>query len=169
MGEQHGQPYFEVPAKRPFDQVPVIFDWHDYMANLWYPGTEYGIGQRVRPIRALATGFEYEVTSTEGSGYTGNRRPIFPAQLNTTVRSGAVTFTARALSTASLRGVISDFTFVVPSPLSGVNPTLLNTFYTIIDISGGIHGGSYPIKSRIVLDTLNGEIKEAVALLRVLD
>lgn len=163
--DEHGAPYFEVPAKRVADDVPIQFDWHDYLANDWQPGRNYPIGERLRPIRALATGFEYEVTT---AGQSGNRRPVFPQLLNSTVRSGSVVFTARELSDASLRATIASAAFPTVDGLTLSNPSDEDLVYTTY-VAAGVNRQRYEVKHQITLSNAPGEIKEAVALLAVLD
>lgn len=166
MTEEHGAPYIEVPAKRSADKVPVQFDWHDFLANDWQPGRAYAsLGERIRPVRGLATGFEYEVTTT---GVSGNRRPIFPTTAGATVRSGSVTFTARAMSSASLRATISSSSFPAVSGVTLSDQSNDDLVYTTY-VAGGSNGSSYEVKHQITLSNAPGEIKEGVAVVPVLD
>ena len=165
MSDDHGTPYVEVPAKRSADKVPVQFDWHDYLASQWQPGAGYGFGARVRGSRLQSTGFEYEATT---GGVSGRRRPNFPSLLGATVIDGSVTWTARAISTASLRATIltSAFTTVAGITLSNEsNDDLVYTVYA----EDGVSGQRYPIQHRITLSSALAEVKEAVAVLLVAD
>lgn len=165
MSEEHGAPYIEVPAKRSADKVPVQIDWHDYLANDWQRGVHYAFGVRIRPRRAEATGFEYEVTT---AGVSGSKRPVFPKVEGATVQSGSVTFTARAISNASLRATIVDSDFPVVTGLTLTDQSSDDLVHTVY-ASGGTDGANYEVMNRITLSNAPGELKEAVALLPVRD
>lgn len=165
MTDEHGPPFTEVKAKRPADKVPIQFDWHDYLANDWQAGVRYELGERLRPIRALATGFEYEVTA---AGTTGRRRPAFPSVLDAVVTSGSVSLTARAITAASLRANITTSSFPAVSGLTLSDESNDDLVYTIY-AAGGTDGSRYEVKHQITLSNAPGEIKEGVALLPVLD
>lgn len=152
-------------AKRSADKVPVQFDWHDYIANRWQRGTPYGLGARIRPERLLATGLEYEVTT---AGVTGNRRPNFPVTAGATVQSGAVVFTARAITDASLRATILSSTFPAVDGLTLGDQSDDDHVMTIF-AAGGTSGQYYSVVNRIVLSNPPGETKEALARLLVQD
>lgn len=157
--------YIEVPAKRTADKVPVQFDWHDMLANLWQRGAAYALAARIRPERALSTGLEYEVTT---AGVTGNRRPNFPVTAGETVQSGSVVFTSRAMSDASLRATIlvSAFPLVEGLTLSDQSDDdLVHTIYA----AGGTSGQRALVVNRVTLSNPPGEIKEAAMLLPVQD
>lgn len=165
MGDQHGAPYIEVPAKRVADDVPVQFDWHDYLANDWKPGRNYPMSERVRPLRASATGFEYEVTT---AGQSGAIRPRFPGSLGATVQSGSAVFTARAITDASLRATIASSSFPSVTGVTLADQSSDDLVYTVY-VSGGTSGHRYEIKHQITLSNAPGEIKEGVAVLPVFD
>lgn len=166
---EHAAPYQEVDPKRVADKVPIQFDWHDYLANTWRPGTFFTAGQRIRFLRndPRARGFEMECTV---AGRSGGRPPTFPGTLGASVTEGGstLTWTARTLSTASLRGTIGTSVF---PPVDGLilsdesNADLIYTIYADV----GVSGQRYEVKQRITLSDVIGEEKEGVAVLFVID
>jgi hypothetical protein len=158
-----GGPRIVVDPKRSFDEIPIRFDWHDYLANLPERGNAYALNARVRPRRANATGLEYQATT---AGTTGRREPRWPTALGGTVPDGSVVWTAVALSTASLRTTISSQSAPAVTGVTVGAPTLDDLAYTVL-VSGGTSGQTYEIKHQVTL--ANGEEKEAVAVLLVQD
>lgn len=158
-----GGPVVELKAKRSFDEVPVTFDWHDFLANLPLRGKAYALAVMVRLPRGRSTGFQYECTT---AGVTGAQEPRWPKTLNGTVTDGSVVWTARALAATSLRTTVS--THQAPA-VTGVNLgtiTVDDHIYTV-PVSGGTSGQVYDIKHQIAC--ANGEDKEAVGKLPVED
>lgn len=164
MSEQ-GLPYVEVPAKRSADKVPVQFDWHDYLANQWVRGGEFQTGERIRGSRATSTGFEYEATT---GGVSGRVRPVFPTTVGLTVRDGSIVWTARAITTASLRATILTSLFPAVDGLTLSNQSDADLVHTIY-VAGGISWSTYEVPNRVTLSNAPGEIIEKVALLPVVD
>lgn len=90
------------------EALEFSINWTIEFANLWEPNQAYTAAVRVRPATAAGqTGFEYE---SSGGQSDGDTEPEWPAVLNDTVVDGSITWTARALSNASLRERISSFT-----------------------------------------------------------
>lgn len=155
----------EVDPKRSGDKVPVQFDWHDYLADVWAPGITVPAGRRFRFHRRdpRSTGLEYEVTV---AGRTGGRVPMFPTAIGQAVVDGSATLTARAMTAGSLRGTIgtSSFPSVDGVTLSGeINEDLVYTIW----VAGGVDGQTYEILHNVTLNGVVGEVKGAVALLPV--
>lgn len=144
------------------ETVPVQVDWHDYLARLWDPGRVMTAGRIIRPRRARATGFDYEVTT---AGRTGGREPVWPKTLGATVTNGSVVFTARAGSTASMRALVSTAVWESDVGLTLSEPSSSDYVYTTY-VSGGEAGSSYRITLRVTL-SVGGEIKEQVMILPV--
>lgn len=175
MIEERATPYVEVPAKRSADKVPVQFDWHDHLANQWQPGSTCEAGLCIRLPRMLATGLEYEVTT---AGVTGARRPNFPGPvydqngnvedtgIGRKVASGSVIFTARAITTSSLRATITLSEFPTVDGITLSDESENDLIYTVY-AEGGTPGQQYEIVHRVTLSNPAGEKKEAVAALPV--
>lgn len=154
-----------VDPKRAAERVPIQFDWHDYLANVRQPGASVSLGQRFRFKRRdpRSTGLEYEVTQ---AGRTGGRVPIFPTTIGGQVTDGSCVLTARALSSASLRGTIGTSTFPATAGLtlsSEMNDDLIYTIWA----ESGVAGQFYDVVHRVTLNGIAGEIVEAVAHLPV--
>ncbi len=70
-----GGPVVELKAKRSFDEAPVEFDWHDFLARLSERGKAYATNDRVRLPRKRSTGLQYRCTT---AGVTGADEPRWP-------------------------------------------------------------------------------------------
>ncbi len=169
MTEEHGQPYAEVPAKRSADKVPIQFDWHDHLANTREPGQLYQQGERIRFRRSRSTGYEYEATiGGVTSGVPTEELQQFPAVVGQTVIDGAVTWTARDLSALSLRATIMTSVFAAVPGLTLSDQSDMDLVHTIW-AAGGTSRAVYEIANTVTLNSSPGEIKQAVARLRVYD
>lgn len=155
----------EVDPKRAAEKVPVQFDWHDYLANVRVSGVTLPAGHRFRFKRAdpRNTGLEYEVTT---AGTTGGRVPAFPRVIGQTVVDGSCVLTARALSSASLRGTIGTSAFPPVDGLTLSDELSDGLVYTIW-VAGGSVGETYEVVHRATLNGVVGELVEAVARLLV--
>jgi hypothetical protein len=76
--------------------LQVELDLYDMCAAKWLPNRDFTSTQRVLP--RTPTGFEYEATT---GGRTTGREPKWPTTLDGTVKDGSVTWTARAVTTAT--------------------------------------------------------------------
>lgn len=169
MSDQRGLPYTEVPAKRSADKVPVQFDWHDYLANTRQPAHLYQAGERIRFVRNRSTGYEYEAAATGlTSGVPTEELQQFPTVIAETVTDGAVTWITRALSTASLRATILTSVFPLVSGVTLSDQSDADLVHTIY-VASGTDRVTYGIRNSVTLSNAPGEIKEAVARLRVAD
>lgn len=155
----------EVDPKRAAEKVPVQFDWHDYLANVREPGITVPAGHRFRFKRKdpRSTGLEYEVTT---AGRTGGRVPTYPTVIGDMVLDGSCILTARALTSASVRGTIGTSEFPSVDGLTLTDETNDDLVYTIW-VAGGIVGQTYEVVHRATLNGLAGETIEAVAKLTV--
>jgi hypothetical protein len=153
----------ELKAKRSFDESPVSFDWHDFLANVPQRGKAYALNDRVRLKRADSKGFQYRCST---AGVTGSVEPRWPKVLAGTVTDGSVVWTAEAVDAVSLRTTISSDTFVADSGVTlGAESNADLVYYVLV--SGGTDGQSYLIKHQI--GCANGEDKEALGRLPVED
>jgi hypothetical protein len=161
----HGQPRGRVEPKRSYDRVPVQIDWHDYLAYVREPNSAISLGQRIRFRRKdpRGTGLEYECTQ---SGVTGGREPVWPKTAGLTVTDGSVVWTARAVSTASLRATISSSNWTNSEGLT-LSSMTTNDLIATVFVSGGTNGQEYEVKNQLALST--GEPKEGVVVLPVAD
>lgn len=86
----------------PSDKLDYHVDFEEHLERIWEADTDYSIGVRIRP--PTATGYEYEATT---AGRSGMRPPRWPTSITSTVTDGSVTWTARAISTSSLKSTVS--------------------------------------------------------------
>lgn len=161
--DERGGPYVRVEPKRSFDKVPIQIDWHDYVARLWRPGAAFATGTRIRPSRSRATGLQYNASV---GGVTGSRPPVFPKVSGATVVDGSVTWTAEAVSSASLRTTIADDEWPTVDGVSLSDEQSGDFVYEIM-VDGGTSGQEYEIAHQVTL--ANGEEKEGVVVLPVQD
>ncbi|MCS6946258.1 MAG: hypothetical protein NZM12_01435 [Steroidobacteraceae bacterium] len=164
--EKRGQPYVLVEPKRSFDEVLCEVDWHDYLARLRLPGTQYLIGTAIRLIRDQATGLEYLCSTSGVTSRTPTAEIRWPRTAGQTLTDGSVVWTAQAVSISSLRTTITSNAW---SATSGVNlgaEFVSDLRYQVI-VAGGVSGQHYEVRHRVTL--ANGEDKEAVILLPVQD
>lgn len=91
-------------CKTPLERKEWAFDLTDRVARKWKPRAFYTNGLRIRPQRG-ETGLEYEAG---GDGQSGTREPRWPLTIGQTIVDGSITWTARAISNASLRRTISS-------------------------------------------------------------
>lgn len=151
------------PKKRSFDEIPVGFDWHDFLARLPERGTAVALGDKVRLTRTRSTGFQYECTA---AGVTGPTEPRWPEIADATVKDGSAEWTAKAMAAASLRTTVSSHEFSADPGVTLGAEGVSDLRYSVI-VEGGESGTEYEIKHRIVC--ANGEEKEAVGTLLVQD
>jgi hypothetical protein len=90
------------------DRKPYGCDLTGFCTNYYRPGEIYGLGEAVRPREIVnggrgPTGLEYVVTVAGQCGL----EPQWPTAVGQTVTSGSVTFTAQAISNASLAKTIT--------------------------------------------------------------
>jgi hypothetical protein len=153
----------ELKAKRSFDESPVSFDWHDFLANLPQRGKAYASNDRVRLPRDRSTGLQYRCTT---AGVTGAIEPRWPKVVALTVTDGSVVWTAEAVDAVSLRTTITSDTFEADSGVTLGAESSADLVYTVL-VSGGTAGESYLIRHQI--GCANGEDKEAIGRLPVED
>lgn len=158
-----GGPVVDLPPKRSFDEVPVDFDWHDFLAQLPVRGKAYAVNDKVRLRRGQSTGLQYKCTT---GGVTGHKEPRWPTVAAQTVTDGTVVWTAEAIDANSLRTTISSEDYVADTGVTLGTESISDLKYTV-NVRGGTSGQSYNVKHQIVC--VNGEDKEAVGILPVQD
>lgn len=158
-----GGPIVELKPKRSFDEVPVEFDWHDFLIRQPERGRAFAVNDRVRLPRSRSTGLQYRCTT---AGVTGNKEPRWPTAAAGTVTDGTVVWTAEAIDANSLRTTILSEDFALDTGLTNGGESVVDLKYTVL-VRGGTSGQSYNVKHQIVC--VNGEDKEAVGILPVED
>lgn len=152
-----------LPAKHAAETVPIDFDWHDLLANLPARGKAYGLTARVRLRRRhpRAAGLEFECTT---SGSTGSDEPRWPKVEGETVTDGTVEWTAREISSSSLRTSISSTVAPSATGLTVSGPSVEDLAYRYL-VAGGYDGQAYLLTHRVTC--ANGEILELVGRLPI--
>lgn len=93
------------PPKHPDATLDYAVDFEEECARLWSRLTDFIAGERIRIFTGgKSVGYEFEPTTP---GRSGVRVPLFPSTIGDTVVDGSVTWTCRALSSASLLRTIS--------------------------------------------------------------
>lgn len=156
-----GEPFAEMPAKRPYHTIDYGIDWTAFLAKHWQQGTSYAANDRVRP--RTPTGFEYEATT---AGQSAAREPRWPTTLADTVADGSVIWTARALSTASLRTTVSTSSWTADSGVTLSGAVVDGQLATTL-VAGGTSGNRYSVLNRVTF--ANGQRAEGELVIPVRD
>ena len=159
-----GAPYIIVPNVRSWDQVPISFDWHDFLINVRQPGGAVALNDTIRPPRAQATGMQLICTQAGVSSAATSIQ--WPLKVGAMVNDGTVIWTSEPCDDTSMRTDIASHTFDPDSP---VVCTDLGTYDYVIScrIADGVSANTYDVRCRIVC--VNGDNKEAVAVVTVQD
>lgn len=88
------------------ETLPFQFDWTPEFAVYWAAVSSFPALSVARPLTG-GTGLEY----LSGGGQSGEDEPTWPDTIGGTVDDGSITWTAQALSNASLRERISTATW----------------------------------------------------------
>lgn len=128
------------------EKVPLAIDWEAWLENRWVGGRAYGSNVVVRPT--LATGFEYKCTVP---GYTASSEPSWPTTVGGTVIDGQVTWTAQAVTAASLTATVSSAPWSAPSGIAISSQSVTRyVAKVLVDTTTSSAGQNYD-----VLNTLN--------------
>ena len=151
--------------QRKGEAVLYTHDRTDNLAQRWEAGKVVASGYKVRPKRA--TGWQY--TST--AGQTGAQEPRWPANSGGTVVDGSVTWTAEAITDASLLAYVSGpgnsaWTGDGGATLTPALPASARAT-CLVDTAACAVGQVLRIVNRMTLT--NGEKRDAVFNVRVVD
>lgn len=152
------------PPKHPDEDLDYAVDFEQECARKWSPRTDVAEGTKIRVYtNDKSAGFEHEATT---AGRTGGRMPHFATALNGTANDGSVVWTARTISSSSLRRTISG------------TPTWSATGLTIDDedvsgtlsqanISGGEDGENYLVSVKATMSDGAEVVKVCVLPVRI--
>ena len=148
-------------VKRPNEVIKVTFDFTRALEVTWRAGTEYSIGQYVRPTSP--NGVEYECTA---AGQSGKREPLWVG-VSSTVSDGIgeLVWTGRSFGD-NATDTIQSRTVTASSGLTVANDQIAGETVEA-DISGGGDGSCYEVVCQIV--TVNGETLELEEKVKVED
>lgn len=159
-----GQPFITGDVARSYDEIPVSYDWHDFLLNVRTPGAGVALNYAVRPPRNAATGYQWVVVTP---GRCGFKNTIFwPIGLGMIFHDGTAVWASALVDDTSLRTTISTLTIDCDSPVSFVDLGIVDLIETIL-VTGGASGSQYDIRCDIIC--ANGEKKQAVLVLPVQD
>lgn len=147
------------PAKDPDDTLDYAVDFEPFLVNYWERGMQYTVASRVRPNRA--NGFEYECTV---AGQSAHKEPIWPTTIGQTRIDGSITWTCRAVSSASLRTTIVGVPVWESDDLT-ISGESASDQLALANISGGEDGESYSVL--ITATFADGTVKANVCILPV--
>lgn len=122
-------------------RLDYAFNFTHEFAHKWQPGIPYADGALVRPSK-IVTGFEYEATE----GVSGETEPDWPTTLGQSVTDGSVTWTAKAITTSSLRHRIASVVWTAATNLTldgQVETDTAGLQEIRIWASGGVAGAKY--------------------------
>jgi hypothetical protein len=161
-----GQPYVTVETKRSYDQVPIPFDYHDWLANQRVAGAAVALDFVIRPLRANATGMQYRCAVAGVTAPVDSSTMTWPQAAGVAFDDGSAEWISEALDDSSFRSTVASQAYVIPNGVASTDAGNNDKIYVVL-IGGGISGQSYNIVCDVVL--VNGEHKEAVAILPVQD
>lgn len=159
-----GQPFITGEVARSYDEIPVSFDWHDFLLNVRTFGATVALNYAFRPPRSAATGYQW-VCVTPGRSNFKNPIP-WPVGLGMVYNDGTVVWNSALVDDTSLRTTISTLTIDCDSPIAFVDLGMVDLIETIL-VTGGVSGSQYDIRCDIIC--ANGEKKQAVLVLPVQD
>jgi hypothetical protein len=154
-------------CKRQGERKDWGFNWTHELARKWKPDQPYALAIAVRPTgKDGQTGLEYLVTT---AGQTGSEEPEWPLDSGDTVTSGTVTFTAQAISTASLEDSIDTSTWAAVEPAITVDDEDISATAGLQQTSAFVAGGVVRRTHDIVntVTTLGGREFEGVLRLKI--
>lgn len=127
--------------KHPDATLDYAADFEKDCSRLWDKWQDFATGTRIRVFRpGHASGYEMEATT---GGRSGGRHPTFPTA--GTLTEGSVTWTPRAISSASLlRTIVGTPTWVADSGVT-VSAESLSDQKAIAKIAGGTDGVDYSV------------------------
>jgi len=129
------------PAKHPDATLDYAIDFEEECSRPWDKWQDFATGTRIRVFRpGQASGYEFEATT---GGRTGGRNPVFPTA--GTLTDGSVTWTPRAISSASLvRTIVGTPTWIADSGVT-VSSETVSDQKAIAKIAGGTDGRDYSV------------------------
>lgn len=155
-----------VDAKRSFDNEPIQFDWHDYVAKTWRPGAYFNVGECIRFKRNDPRSPGLQARCSQ-AGATGGRPPVWSRAISDVVDDGSAQWTMEALTAASVN-TIATSEFPALADVTFSQETSNDFVYTVF-VAGGVSGQDYPVKHRVTLTGAASQAKEMVAILPVRD
>jgi hypothetical protein len=126
--------------KDPAESLDYAVEFDRHCVRLREPNTDYSINTRVRPARA--TGLQYTATV---AGRSGTDEPRWPTTVGGTVQDGSITWTAEAVSVASLLRSLNTATWTADTGVTVATPTTTTTRASAL-ISGGQLGQKYLVR-----------------------
>lgn len=128
------------PDKDPESTEEFGVDFTRRLTRWWETRRDYSTSTRVRS--RTKAGYEWECTT---GGQSGLAEPRWPTTVATTVTDGSVTWTCRAISTASLTSTVSSVTWTPDTAITSASAALSGQIATA-NLSGGIDGTDYDVK-----------------------
>jgi hypothetical protein len=156
-----GQPFVTGDTVRSFDEVPVSYDWHDFLLNVRTPGAAIALNFAIRPPRSAATGFQWVCVLAGRAGF----RTTFPwpTGVGSVFVDGAAIWNSVPVDDTSLRNTINTLVIVADSPLTTVDLGIVDLIETVL-VTGFVSGNSYEVRCKITCSS-PPEKKEAVMVL----
>jgi hypothetical protein len=159
-----GQPFVIGDPVRSYDEVPISYDFHDFLLNVRTPGAAVALNFAIRPPRSAATGFQWVCIQ---GGRTGFRTTFpWPQGTGAVFVDGSAIWNSAPVDDTSLRTLINTLTIVADSPVTTIDLGIVDLIETVL-ATAGPSGASYQVKCRIVC--VNQEKLEAVMVLPVQD
>ena len=139
-------PYREY-VQRPGELLDYAFEWSEYLALRWTPGTNFALNATIRP--AVQTGYQYKATV---AGWSAKFQPNWPTRIGDTVQDGSVVWTAVAIDTTSLVSTISTSAWTADNPITVPTTSLTGTNATgFVNVPSNAADGDYYVRNTITL------------------
>lgn len=149
-------------SKEPGATLDYYVGFEKECARVWEPFTDFSSGDRIRVyVPGRASGFEFLATA----GRTAGRMPAWPSTIDNTVQDGSITWTCKALSTASLRRTISGTPVWSADTGVTISGAAVAGQVAYALISGGADGEDYSVTVTATLS--DGVIVPVVVVLPV--
>jgi hypothetical protein len=153
-------------CKRAGERLDWGFNWTHELSRRWEPYLPYAAAVAIRPSQPDAqTGLQY----SSSGGQSGSQEPAWPDEVGDTVLDGTITWTAEALSTASLNDQISASVWDAEALEITVDDEDQSVTAGLQETSAYVAGGTarrtYDIVNTVT--TLAGKIFEGVLRLRI--
>jgi hypothetical protein len=149
------------PDKDPETTEEFGVDFTARLTRWWEPRRDTSTSTRVRS--RMRAGYEYECTT---GGQTGLKEPLWPTTVGQTVQEGSVTWTCRAISTASLTSTVSGVVWTPDTGITSASPSLAGQV-AISNLSGGSDGIDYEVKVAATLADGRVLVKRCILPVRI--
>lgn len=144
------------------EKEPREINLTEVCARTWQAGRVYAAATRIRPA-AKPSGFEYQATA----GQSGSREPKWPTVAEATITDGSITWTAKAISNASLSRTIVTAVWSAPTGITLSSEVTTNTdgAQRVLAYIQGDTAGTYEVTATVTFS--DGSVESYVLTVTV--